>query len=216
MLYAVRLGDLAQPPQILAKVRRDEQAPNARQSPPRTERPRLRTDTVTAGELTMWEYAGLRSIFQRFADAGPAFGAVRPLAHLAAQNTILMDFVDATTMRQLFVTESRVRRPLHASQVKAEVWRRAGGWLHAFQQVATERELPARQACRGEVVRLFEAYGGFLRDRLGQRAIGSIAEDGARLASTVLPDQLPLATSHGDYAARNMFVGRAGRLTVFD
>jgi hypothetical protein len=76
--------------------------------------------------------------------------------------------------------------------------------------------LPARQATRDELVDRLEAFGAFLTSRLGSRAAGQEARVGAQLAADILPERLPLAVGHGDYAPRNVFVLRDGRLAVFD
>jgi hypothetical protein len=63
---------------------------------------------------------------------------------------------------------------------------------------------------------MFEAYAQFLTDRLGPRSVRELAARGAELATLTLPDSLPTAVGHGDYAPRNVFRLPDGRVTVFD
>lgn len=217
-LYVVRLGDGGGAPQILAKVRRAEPAPSSPSEPQLGVRPRLRTESATPDELATLEYDGLRSIFTGFGPSHPTFGVIRPLEHLSAASTILMDYVPGRTLRESFIAESRLmfagrsarrRRPEGA-------WRNAGAWLRNFHDVSPQSSLPAHQSTRRDIIDQFEAYDDFLTNRLGSRAFGDIANRGAALAASVLPDELPLAVGHGDYAPRNMFVDVSGRITVFD
>jgi aminoglycoside phosphotransferase (APT) family kinase protein len=43
-----------------------------------------------------------------------------------------------------------------------------------------------------------------------------VARRGAEIAEAVLPEHLPLAVGHGDYAPRNVFLRTDGRVSVFD
>lgn len=217
LLYVVRVGDASRAPQILAKVRRGGPAGASDERSPG--RPRLRTDSATAAELTALEYGGLRTIYATFGASHPTFGVVRPLDHLAAESTILMDYVDASTLRQAFIAESRLMLPSKFARRRVAsggAWHHAGAWLRAFHQSAPLESLPARQSTRQDVIDQFHAYHDFLTARLGVRSVGEIATSGAALAASVLPERLPLAVGHGDYAPRNMFVDARGRLIVFD
>ncbi|MEP6665254.1 MAG: hypothetical protein ABJA81_02295 [Nocardioidaceae bacterium] len=132
-LYAVHLGDDSKVPQILAKVRRSD--PLGGSDDGRVRRPRLRTDSLTAAGLTALEYGGLQSIFATFGTSHANFGAVRPLDHLTSESAILMDYVHASTLRQLFIAESRVMprgRLAQRRPATREAWHHAGAWLRAF------------------------------------------------------------------------------------
>jgi hypothetical protein len=214
VLYAVHVGEEAARPQVLAKVRRGW---------PDTvrgvgARPRLTPHLLPAAEQTALEFAGLTAIQAIFGSGDPAFGAVRPLDHLAADDTILMEYVDAPTLRDALARTSRLSLPFgrRSHRGREDAWRGAGAWLRTFQQQMPGDGLPVRQATREEVVDRFEAFGTFLTDRIGARAVGNAAHWGARWAADVLPPRLPLAVGHGDYAPRNVFLLRDGRLAVFD
>jgi hypothetical protein len=215
VLYVVDVGEGAgRRPLVLAKVRRGWSGAAQEAGA----RPRLAPDLLPASEQTALEFAGLTAIHEMVGSGSPDFCAVRPLEHLPADDTLLMDYVDAPTMRDVLASSSRLspqlRRP--RSQPGEDAWRRAGTWLRLLQATMPGTGLPARQATRDDVVDRFEAFASFLAGRLGTRAAGDAARAGARLAADVLPERLPLAVGHGDYAPRNVFLAGDGRLTVFD
>ena len=208
-------------PVALAKIRRDSTTPQAGDEPTAaTSRPRLRFDVVPATEMTRLEYDGLREIAGMFPADDPGFAAIRPLAHLQADATIVMGYVQAPTLRRLVLAESR----LHAWRRRGDTgpWtdaaygcRLAGGWLRKYQQAMPRDSLPVRQGRREDVVAQFGAYDDFLSSALRRRWSGDLARAGAELARSVLPETLPGVVGHGDFAPRNMFVDH-GRLVVFD
>ena len=199
-------------PAVLAKVRREGADPVRAST-----RPRLRSDAVTAAELTTLEYGGLRTIEEAFGPDLTSFEVVRPLDHREGETSLLMEFVPAPTLRRVVLHTRRFarRRATATAMDPATACRLAGEWLRVFQDAAPAGRVPARQAHRDDVVRQFHAYDEFLRPLVGDRALGRLAVRGAELAAAVLPERLPLALGHGDYAPRNMFVD-SGRLVVFD
>ena len=216
-LYAVRIGGGVGSPQVLAKVRRGWGADDVGGTFA-GDRPRLVPTYLPTSESVALEYAGLQAIHALVGDAHPAFGAVRPLDHLADHGTILMDYVDGTTLRQLIMGASRLptARPPAPRGDSEDVWRAAGSWLRFFQTGVPAESLPSRQATRDEVLERFHAYDEFLTTTLGRRATGHAALRGAGAAAQLLPEHLPLVVGHGDFAPRNVFQLRDGRLAVFD
>jgi Phosphotransferase enzyme family len=219
-LFVARVGSELGAPRILAKARSASAEPDPGLGPAGgkvSRRPTLGTGSLTPFEQTAAEFRALQSFRALFGGDDPAFGAVRPLDWLAAEATILMDYVDAGTLRQRLMGELRVRRPLASADARDSLaWHRAGEWLRAFQNSPTTRPLPARQSTRDEVAERFTAYHDYLAGQLGARGVGDVARRGAALAAEVLPERLPLAVGHGDYAPRNMFVSADARVTVFD
>ncbi len=201
-------------PSALAKIRRD--VPADSQPSPESGRPRLRSDVVSASDMTRFEYDGLRAIADTSPQA-PGLGAIRPLDVLPGEATLVMTYVEAPTLRQLVLAESRLRsRPGRARpRDAAHGCELAGRWLRNFQREIPGHELPARQSTRAEIVAQFHSYADFLTASNASRGWGTIARHGAQLAERVLPEALPLAVGHGDFAPRNMFLDR-GRLVVFD
>jgi hypothetical protein len=176
---------------VLAKVRRGWTAPERADGA----RPRLAPTLLPAAEQTALEFAGLTAVYEVFGNGDPDFGAIRPLEHLAADDTILMEYVDAPTLRNVLLRRNRLAPPIGraAHHRGNDAWRRAGAWLRVFQQQMPRAGLPARQATREEVVDRFEAFSSFLTSRLGARSSGEAARTGASLAAAVLPERRPLA-----------------------
>lgn len=214
LLYAVALGD-DPTPRVLAKVRRDWPVTG---TPSAAARPRLTTNFLAAAEQTELEYRGLTAIAAMVDGSDGAFAAVRPLDHLVAENALLMNYVNAQTLRDVMIRGSRFSpdRWRASGRYPSDVWRRCGAWLCLFQEHMPREGLPARQQRRDDVVALFHAFGQYLERRLGARAVGDVAQRGAELATDVLPEQLPMAVGHGDFAPRNVFVLRDRRIAVFD
>jgi hypothetical protein len=214
-LYAVALGDDPGRPRVLAKVRRDGPVPTSTEAG--RERPSLSSRPLASAELAGLEFAGLCAT-AHMVEGDLRFAAVRPLDHLPEHATILMDFVEAPTLRSLLVRDSRLSPPSRSvrSTENEPTWERVGAWLALFQRSLPVDGLPARQHTRSQVIGMFEAYDRFLSDRLGRGSVRDVAARGAELATVSLPDSLPLALGHGDYAPRNVFRRPDRRLTVFD
>lgn len=215
-LYAVHIGEQSGRPQVLAKVRRDWPGGLSTRRP--GARPRLASNFLSASEQTGLEFHGLSSIHAMIGSSHPLFGAVRPLDQLGDENTVLMEYVEAGTLRDLIVARSRFSpsRYLPGRRPAADLWRNVGVWMRLFQQTMPREGLPVRQEERDAVVQQFLAYDDFLTRTLGRRAVGDAARRGAEVAAAVLPPRLPVAVGHGDYAPRNVFIATDGRLTVFD
>jgi len=215
VLYAVHVDGGARP-LVLAKVRRGH--PGRDGGAPPGARPRLATGSLPAAELSALEYTGLQAIQEVFDHGDPRFAVVRPLDHLAGHDTILMEHVDAPTLRRLVLHGNRFspRRRRTAPSGTAAACRAAGSWLARYQRELAPEGRPERQATRTSVVAAFAAYDAFLGSAVGPRAAGDVALRGGELAGQLYPEQLPMAVGHGDYAPRNMFVRNDGRLAVFD
>lgn len=209
-MLTVTVGDAAVP-QLLAKVRRDA-------APQPAGRPTLATGVLSAAELSALEHDGLCLIAEQV-SGDDRFAAVRPVAHLPEHRTVLMEYVEADTLRDRLVRESRVHRLAHrrATEPTAmEVWSAVGGWLALHQRAVPPDGLPARQQTREAVLVHLEACGGFLDQHLGTRAVGDVVARASRFVALALPATLELAVGHGDFAPRNVFALDDGRVAVFD
>ena len=214
LLYAVHLRGSAEP-SLLAKVRRDALGDGTGWT---GTRPRLTAGPLSTPEMVALEYSGLRAIEAVIEPGSAAHVAIRPRAHLADVDAILMDFVDAATLRDVLLAQSRLRgrRPGSGRAATDAPWRHVGAWLRSYQRAIPAAGLPARQATRDEVVERFAAFDAFLVERLGRRAVGDGARRGVDFAARVLPEAVPLAVGHGDFAPRNVFVLPDERIAVFD
>jgi len=215
-IYAVSVGEPTAAPVLVAKVRTRHSA-NAGGAD-RRYRPTLAPAAVDEEELTTREYAGLRLLEATFSEGDARFGAVRPLAHVEAHNTILMDFVPGPTARDLILRSSRLRPARYRPRDVTPDWLlpRVGGWLRRFHDMTPTAPYPARQATGRDVVAHFAALEEHLGRRLGRR-FGELAGAGSELATDLLPPgALPLTVGHGDFAPRNVIVDGGGRLVVLD
>lgn len=216
-LYLVRVRAGEQQRRVLAKVRRD--LPGGSNGAA-GDRPRLRTDPASAEELTVSEHRGLQALADLAAEHPGGFGAVRPLDVLPEHATLLMEYVDAGTLREALLAQSRLAPPFlpwpRSARPPYSAWPNAGRWLRTFHDQVPGPDARTRQPTRDSVVERFDAYDRYLTDQLGRRVLGRVASTGAGLAGTLLPERLPLATGHGDFAPRNVFVDDQGRLSVID
>ena len=214
-LYTVSLGDPAEPPLLVAKVRNEHTAVAGGTGAPT--RPILAATTADEAELTALEYATLHHLESVFPDGDPRFAAIRALAHLRDHHAIVMDRAPGVPMRDLLTRWSRlhpVRR--HRDPAPEPVFRTVGAWLRAFHDATPTDGHPVRQATAEDVVAHFAALEEFLGRRLG-RGFGGLAGAGSALAAELLPaGDLPLAVGHGDFAPRNVMVDGGGRIVVLD
>jgi hypothetical protein len=210
--------DATEIPHALAKVRLGEETPQPSGSPV-TGRPRLRTDVATAAELTRFEYTGLQTIAALFGDDDSRFATVRPLAHLPEHSAILMDYDRTPSLHRGLLAESRlnrIRHPRRRLSLNPASWSNAGAWLRRFHDESPTAGLAVRQDTREAVRERFDAYAGYFGDVRAMTDAHDLARRGADLTSSLVPDQLPMAVGHGDFAPRNLFADGAGRVTVID
>ena len=215
-LYVVYVGPASEVPLAMAKVRRVSAVEESGRFP--GTRPRLVPFPLPAVEQAALEYSGLCAIQGMIDPADPQFRALRPLDHLVDVNTLLMEYVAAPTLKQLLVREHRFspRRAAAPRRSSDETWHRVGAWLRLFQQRMPTTGLPSRQATRQDIAERFAAYESFFAPRRGASLFAAAAARGADLASRALPERLPMAVGHGDFAPRNVFLHADGRITVLD
>jgi hypothetical protein len=195
--------DGAPTPAAIAKLRRDSPKGSAA-------RPRLRQETATARELTLLEWNGLVAI-ERACRGADGLGVARPLLLLEEDAGLVMSFVEAPTLRSAVLDLSRLRPGRGDLDRAITGCTLAGRWLRTVQEHGGGSDRPVRQGTRQEVVDQLRAYGAFLDSDEWRR----VSEGAVELVTRVLPDRLPLAVGHGDFAPRNMLLGE-GRLTVID
>jgi hypothetical protein len=213
-LFDVRLGPGAGQ-RVVVKVRSD--------GPPGAgtdggARPTLAPGGLTARQQAELEFAGLRRVEAEVADTDQRFAALRAIDLAPTGPALVLEHVAARTLRDVLPRWSWAAVTPAARRARrdpASPWRAAGSWLAAFHRLAWP-EAEERLATRGAVVERLGAYGDHLGARPGGRAAPEVARRAARLAERVLPQRLPLAVSHGDFAPRNVFVDDAGRVVVFD
>ncbi len=175
------------------------------------ERPRLFAPSEPPVRLAQ-EAAGLELAAGLAATSGdPLIGAVRLLGILPETGALAMETFDGRPLHEMLIP-GLVRR---SGDLRATALvRRAGRWLRAFHGLPAE-DRPERQGSREAIVEAFQAVGTYLSANGGPPDIDAIVRAGVR-AVTRLPDPLPTAICHADFAPRNILVDPSGRIAVID
>lgn len=163
------------------------------------------------------EHAALRAMRAHFETlADPRFGSVRILDFVRSERAIVMEEVRGESLTSLMARAHRLRRPL-GSRVLEAGFERTGAWLRAYHAMPPLAHTRPRSATRDEFVACVVRLTRFLAEVHGAGPLlEATAERAEDRAATWLPAALPLATSHGDLAPRNVIVGSGGRVTVLD
>jgi aminoglycoside phosphotransferase (APT) family kinase protein len=190
-------------------------APEAGDDP--TGRPRLivRQDYE---DRHRFEYLGLRAAHEHFTRLGdPRFGAVRVLDHLPASRAFVIEEVADPTLRDRLATVTRFTP--RGRRLLDQAFRNAGAWLREFHALPSpDAAAPPLRASVADVRRAVRELADFLARVTGDRAYFAEVHRGAEAAieAGALTDPLPLGLAHGDFAPRNVFVSRDGRVAVVD
>lgn len=168
------------------------------------------TDPVQRPRL---EFDALEDVRSRVGGAGdPRVGALRAFEFLQQYPAIVMEFVDLPTLRDLVIRDSLAPWRGRTSRT-ADAVRNVGVWLRAYVGGGSSREV--WRAGRDDYLEGLDRFRDYLRAELGPGMVGML-QDVRAAAVESLPDQLPVGLAHGDFAARNVFVGPEARVTVFD
>ena len=212
--FDVRLGGKDYGVQVKMSV--SSAAPADGASSSGEERPRI-APLMPGFRALLLEHEALSRIhdhFHRLHDV--RFGAVRVLEWLPQQSAIVMEMLNEPSLRTLWLGQQRGLRP-HGARALHAAFRNAGSWLrvyHALPAPAVQWTVHARRA---EFTRFVEELTVFLAQRTGNsRFFDSVATRVAAAASSYMPETLPVGLLHGDFAMRNVLVGRGQRVTVID
>jgi hypothetical protein len=126
-----------------------------------------------------------------------------------------MGEVVGRSLNQLLPQLSRIH-PRGPSATLRNALMSAGAWLRRYHQLEPAGSM-TRQARRSDVVTLIGDYCEHLGRELSRGA--GFAAVGDRLvaaAERLLPEELPLALTHGDFAMRNVLVTATGQVVIFD
>lgn len=180
----------------------------------RDRRPRVAPLLEPAAKLRM-ERDALVALAGHLETAGdPRLGAVHVLDG-ADERFLVMREMPGRSLASLLARAHRLWQPL-GSRGLDETFERVGAWLralHALPPLAhTRPRMQTRRAFATSVRELAGYLASARSDRCLARAIARIET----LADAWLPDSLPLATSHGDLAPRNVIVDPAGRVALLD
>jgi Phosphotransferase enzyme family len=164
-----------------------------------------------------FEYLGLRAAHDHFTRLGdPRFGAVRPVDHLPASRAFVAEQVTDPTLRDRLATLTRFTP--RGRRLLDQAFQNAGAWLREFHALPSPDAAPPLRASVGDVAGALRELTDFLARVAGDPAyFADVYRAAARaIEAGALTDPLPLGLVHGDFAPRNVFVGRDGRVAGFD
>jgi hypothetical protein len=203
--------------EIVAKVRHSD--PQHRRADRYPNRPELTPHrTISDAEAAHLEYVGLHQIAAALQGADPQrLGVLRALAELPDRSTVVMEYVDQPTLRQL-VARPRARPGRRArGPLRDSVWSALGEWLSRFHTAHPGGSVPDRMTSSDDVVeQLHHSVEFVARTGVDVSGITGLAESATRRLHSGWPSALPSALGHGDFTAQNVFVAPEGRITIFD
>ncbi len=179
-------------------------------------RPYLST-AVDPDQLPVLEHRGLSLVHDHLSSVGDArFGSIRPLDYLPSQRAVIMEYVSEPTLRDVMARGTRLNVMQSADRL-APAFANAGAWLRMYNELPYGETRAVRHGTRDEFIEMIAIFARYLAKASDEEAFfAGITESVKRAAAAALPDEVPLGLSHGDYAARNMFVGDGARITAFD
>jgi hypothetical protein len=177
-------------------------------------RPRLFPLPDSDGKAEL-EFSALSRIYDHFSALDDSrFGALRPLDYLPDERALVLEHVPHRSLSHLLTRSCRVA--LHPTNLDA-AFRNAGAWLREYHQLPGLAHTRDRHETRADFVESFREFATFLAAECsGRSAFGTDAAQIESLANSMLPCEMPLGMSHGDFAPRNIFVGSGQRVVVFD
>jgi aminoglycoside phosphotransferase (APT) family kinase protein len=198
-------GASGAPVELIAKI----DAPRE-PTPAPDDRPRL--VPMTDPELRRGlEFEALKLVEARLREVGDdRLEAVRALGVLPKSNALVMEVFESEPFHRVLARKALGGNDPGRSTTVAAL---AGRWLRILHESPTTTTL-TRQRDRAEIVGAFEAYLEYLAAETG-RDLSAVVRAGVEAAGR-LPDPLPTVLSHGDFAPRNILVGRSGRVAVVD
>jgi hypothetical protein len=216
-LYRFTLTSASARREIVAKVRHSD--PQHRRADRYPDRPELTPHrTISDAEAAHLEYVGLHQIAAALKGADPQrLGVLRALAELPDRATVVMEYLDQPTLRQL-VARPRARPGRRARGPLPDcVWTALGEWLSRFHSAHPGDSLPDRMTSSDDVADQLDRSVQFVaRTGVDVSGIRCLRESAIRRLHAGWPSELPSALGHGDFTAQNVFVAPQGRITVFD
>ena len=163
------------------------------------------------------QYLALTSIYEYFAHLdNERLGAIHVLDYLPQYNAIIMEESRDPSLQQLFFRENRLH-VLTSENGLASAFRNAGLWLKEYHAMPKEEGVQIRHQHQDQYVESIVKLTDFLtRAWGGESFFKQTASIVTQVGREVLPEVLPLALGHGDYAMRNILIGSNARVTVLD
>lgn len=186
-------------------------------TPPLTEAPAQISPTTAPTVKFRAEYEALFAIHAYFnALQDPRFAAIHPLDFIVEHSGVVMEAVQEPSLRGLFAQASRLH-PWTDSEKLARCFRHAGGWLRAFHAMSRGEYATPRDVLAQDYFAAIEKFSAFLADALDEKEFFEhLTRTVIGAARAILPEQLPLGLTHGDYALRNLLIGPNCRVRAID
>jgi len=182
------------------------------------QRPRL-FGLVAPHEMAELEFRSLAAIRDHILATGDdRFGSIRPLELLSEPSSVVMEKSEDASMRLIHHAARRVRMGVPAIPFSPEeAIKHAALWLREFHRMAPLPQTLDRMAARDEFLEAIAVQTDYLIGKGENKvALGAIRSQLERQVLRFMPAQFDLATSHGDYALRNLLVSRGNQVTVID
>lgn len=215
-LYRIRLLGPDVQHEVLLKLRRPGGLrTGATQTP---SRPALAPClALTEQERAAFEFQGLERAVAAVVAADPPaeLGAVRPLLLLQEQAALVMDYIPHRTLRDRLHAAHRVGR-VGAAPPLTLVGAAAGKWLRHLHATGSEQPHGTRLTSGLEVAALLPQFADHLARLLGERSLLARVRTAGEVLAHALPERLPSAVLHGDFAPRNVLVSPTGGVLVVD
>jgi aminoglycoside phosphotransferase (APT) family kinase protein len=173
-----------------------------------------KADLETKGER---EFQALSKIEQRFLREGDQrFEAIRVLDYLPRQGAIVTERLEGS--RSLGDLLGRSVRFRSSAQKAALIpaFHRAGTWLRQFHQLPPLDHTETRYQRLEEWLDLMARFVNYLSANQASSQIHADLLNRVVQAASVLPENLPLALGHGDFAPRNVLLTDGFRVSVLD
>lgn len=180
------------------------------------DRPRLFSRVEPKNKAT-YEYSALSRIADHLETLhDPRFGSIRMFGFLPDHDALIMEMVRQPPLRKLFLQMNRVCRPFVSIDLH-QAFRNSGAWLSMYHQLPGLNQTRRRNESRSDFLDSIDKFSEYLIASAKRETffdtLRTQIKDAAR---AVLPVELPLGSVHGDFAPRNILVGEAGQVTVFD
>jgi aminoglycoside phosphotransferase (APT) family kinase protein len=186
--------------------------PQAGPAASRGTRPRLVPVAEPRIRATL-ELRALQAVEERLGPTGTdRFDVLHPLGVVDDGMALAMLTHEGVSLARTLSRVSRGWRSPVSPEILVDA---AGAWLRQFHDAPVAAPLPARQERAADLARALGDLGEFLLAERRSRELADLV-DRAIAETANLPDPLPLRPIHGDFAPRNLIVGRDGRLTVID
>lgn len=168
-------------------------------------------------EMHLLQYTALTFIYQYFSQLNDEnLGAIHVLDYLPEYHAVVMEESFDPRLQKLFLNENRFQSRFTDQDLNS-AFRNAGKWLQKYHTMPKEQGVQFRHQTRGDYIEGIVTLTDFLANAWGDEAFFKhIASNIVRKCEEILPESLPLGLGHGDYALRNILVGRNARVTVLD